>query len=275
MQSALLPFHPPHHTCTRTRKMCGSTSFSITATDQPSMLPYVHVNETHVCIIPMHQITVTMSVLQEALFCPTVQLKNVKSKVDVYEEGRDDGVKVELVKVLDENKDEDWSPAPTVYGRVRRKLFRSPKFFPKILWASSGPEEWERVRERRKRGQGDHPSCLASHLLVLGSSSGRGLGLCGHDDVWGPALCPLSAHAGQNGHGYGLGSCTWAHAIWPWRSWGTQCHGAVLDYWSWRTCSLTHLLHGFFSWRTQQPWINDAPLTEQKNTIKKSQLLRS
>lgn len=59
----------------------------------------------------------------------------------MYKEGRDDGVKVELVKVLDENKDEDWSPAPIVYGIVRRKLFGSPKFFPKILWASSRPEE--------------------------------------------------------------------------------------------------------------------------------------
>lgn len=76
----------------------------------------------------MHQITVTMSVLQEALFCLTVQLKNEESE-DEYEEGRDDGAKVELVRILDENKDEDRSPAPVVYGKGNRKLFRSPKFY--------------------------------------------------------------------------------------------------------------------------------------------------
>lgn len=69
--------------------------------------------------------------------CPTAQLKKEESEMggDEYEEGGDDGVKVELVKVLDENKDEDRSPAPVVYGIVNRKLFCSPKFFPK----SSGP----------------------------------------------------------------------------------------------------------------------------------------
>lgn len=62
-----------------------------------------------------------------------------------------DGMKVELLRILDENKDEVRSPAPVVYGIVNRKLFCSPKFFPKILWASSGPEERDNIRE----GQGE------------------------------------------------------------------------------------------------------------------------
>lgn len=51
-------------------------------------------------------------------------------KGNEYEEGRDDGTKVDLVTILDESKDENRSPAPVVYGIVNRKLFRSPKFSP-------------------------------------------------------------------------------------------------------------------------------------------------
>lgn len=142
--------HEHTHTHRQAHALGGSTSFPVTATDQPSRLLYGHVNETRVCIIPMHQITVTMPVLQKALFCQTVPLKSEEGK-----DGRRGWVRgglgwwCESGVSKGENKDEDRSPAPVVYGIVNRKLFLSPKYFfsQKNLWASSGPDECDSIRE--------------------------------------------------------------------------------------------------------------------------------
>lgn len=114
----------------------------------------------------MHQITVTMSVLQEALFCLTVQLKNEESQ----DEGRDDGAKVELVKILDENKDEDRSPAPVVYGIGNRKLFRSPKFYSQnSLGQLQARRAWQCERGPGKGEKEDREDLVLSFAPLLSS----------------------------------------------------------------------------------------------------------
>lgn len=92
-------------------------------------------------------------------------------KGNEYEEGRDDGAKVDLVRILDDSKDENRSPAPVVYGIMNRKLSHSPTFFPQNSLGQLRARRARQCERGPSRGEKEDREDLASIPLLLSSPS--------------------------------------------------------------------------------------------------------